>query len=230
MGVFKLKHDNINAEDLELELIDFGLEELGESTTDSGEEVLAVRCAFNDFGNMQKALEEKNFNTLSAEVEWIPSTPVELNEEQAQEVLKLVDRLEQDEDVQKVFQDKEPIIWEVIRLWHLLYSSKQQLEDDLQEIPVFSSSKVKVKFHQTKPLISEKEKLEVLKMRKDLGLNTQAELIQMDNPDLTMDEAEERALANNVKPIVEPLTPQVNNSDAINPLTPQVNNLDVVNP
>lgn len=103
MGVFKLKHDNINAEDLELELIDFGLEELGESTTDSGEEVLAVRCAFNDFGNMQKALEEKNFNTLSAEVEWIPSTPVELNEEQAQEVLKLVDRLEQDEDVQKVF-------------------------------------------------------------------------------------------------------------------------------
>jgi transcriptional/translational regulatory protein YebC/TACO1 len=103
MGVFKLKHDNINAEDLELELIDFGLEELGESTTDSGEEVLAVRCAFNDFGNMQKALEEKNFNTLSAEVEWIPSTPVELNEEQAQEVLKLVDKLEQDEDVQKVF-------------------------------------------------------------------------------------------------------------------------------
>jgi transcriptional/translational regulatory protein YebC/TACO1 len=103
MGVFKLKNDNINSEDLELELIDFGLEELGESTTDSGEEVLVIRCAFNDFGNMQKALEEKNFSTLSAEVEWIPSTTIELNEEQAQEVLKLVDRLEQDEDVQKVF-------------------------------------------------------------------------------------------------------------------------------
>jgi YebC/PmpR family DNA-binding regulatory protein len=103
MGVFKLKHDNINAEDLELELIDFGLEELGESTTDSGEEVLAIRCAFNGFGNMQKALEEKGFSLISSEVEWIPTILVELDEEQAQEVLKLVDKLEQDEDVQKVF-------------------------------------------------------------------------------------------------------------------------------
>ena len=103
MGVFKLKNEGLKQEDLELELIDFGLEELGESTTDTGEEVLVLRCEFGDFGNMQKALEEKNLNTLSAEVEWIPATTVELNEEQAQEVLKLVDKLEQDEDVQKVF-------------------------------------------------------------------------------------------------------------------------------
>jgi transcriptional/translational regulatory protein YebC/TACO1 len=52
---------------------------------------------------MQKALEEKHITPISAEVEWIPSTTVTLPEEQAQEVLKLVDRLEQDEDVQKVF-------------------------------------------------------------------------------------------------------------------------------
>jgi transcriptional/translational regulatory protein YebC/TACO1 len=76
---------------------------MGESTNDAGEDVFVIRCAFNDFGNMQKALEEKNLNTLSAEVEWIPNTVVELDEEQAQEVLKLVDRLEQDEDTQKVF-------------------------------------------------------------------------------------------------------------------------------
>jgi YebC/PmpR family DNA-binding regulatory protein len=103
MGVFKLKNEGLNQEDLELELIDFGLEELGESTNDDGEEVLVIRCGFGDFGNMQKALEEKNLNPLSAEVEWIPSTTVELDEEKAQEVLKLVDKLEQDEDVQKVF-------------------------------------------------------------------------------------------------------------------------------
>ena len=103
MGVFKLKNEGISLEDLELELIDFGLEELGESTNEEGEDILVIRCAFNDFGNMQKALEEKNISTLSAEVEWIPTTVVELNEEQAQDVLKLVDRLEQDEDVQKVF-------------------------------------------------------------------------------------------------------------------------------
>jgi transcriptional/translational regulatory protein YebC/TACO1 len=62
-----------------------------------------LRCAFSDFGNMQKALEEKKITPLSAELEWIPTTTVRLPEDQAQEVLKLVDRLEQDDDVQKVF-------------------------------------------------------------------------------------------------------------------------------
>ena len=103
MGVFKMKNEGVNAEELELELIDFGLEELGESTNDAGESILVIRCAFNDFGNMQKALEEKNIATSSAEVEWIPLNLIELGEEEAQEVLKLVDKLEQDEDVQKVF-------------------------------------------------------------------------------------------------------------------------------
>jgi transcriptional/translational regulatory protein YebC/TACO1 len=103
MGVFKLKPENVNAEEIELELIDSGLEEMGESTTDEGDEVIVLRCAFNDFGNMQKALEEKGITPLIAEVEWIPTTTVELPEEQAQDLLKLVDKLEQDEDVQKVF-------------------------------------------------------------------------------------------------------------------------------
>jgi YebC/PmpR family DNA-binding regulatory protein len=103
MGTFKLKPEGLNPDDLELELIDFGLEEMGEGTGENEETVLVLRCGFTDFGNMQKALEEKNLNPISAEVEWIPTTTVELNEEQAQEVLKLVDKLEQDEDVQKVF-------------------------------------------------------------------------------------------------------------------------------
>lgn len=103
MGVFKLKPEGLNADDLELELIDFGLEEMGEGTGENGETVLVLRTAFSDFGNMQKALEEKGLHPISAEVEWIPSTTVQLPEDQAQEVLKLVDKLEQDEDVQKVF-------------------------------------------------------------------------------------------------------------------------------
>ena len=103
MGVFKLKPEGANPEELELELIDHGLEEMGEGTGENGEEVLVLRCAFSDFGSMQKALEEKGITPLSAEVEWIPTTTVELSEEQAQDVLKLVDKLEQDEDVQKVF-------------------------------------------------------------------------------------------------------------------------------
>ena len=103
MGVFKLRPEGLSADDLELELIDFGLEELGEGTGENGEMVLVVRCAFNDFGNMQKALEEKKITPISAEVEWIPSTTVPVNDSQAEDVSKLIERLEQDEDVQKVF-------------------------------------------------------------------------------------------------------------------------------
>jgi len=103
MGVFKLKPEGLNAEELEFDLIDNGLEEMGEGTGENGESILVLRCAFNDFGKMQKALEEKNITPISAEVEWIPTTTVPLNDSQAEEVSKLVERLEQDDDVQKVF-------------------------------------------------------------------------------------------------------------------------------
>ena len=103
MGVFKLKPEGLNADDLELELIDHGLEELGEGTGENDVPVLVLHAPFSEFGNMQKALEEKGIIPISAEIEWIPGTTVELPEEQAQDVLKLVDKLEQDEDVQKVF-------------------------------------------------------------------------------------------------------------------------------
>ena len=103
MGVFKLNPEGVSPEELELELIDHGLEEMGEGTGEKGEEILVLRCAFTDFGNLQKALEDRNINPISAEVEWIPSTTVPLTDAQAEEVSKLIDRLEQDDDVQKVF-------------------------------------------------------------------------------------------------------------------------------
>ena len=103
MGVFRLKPDGLDAEALELELIDFGLEEAGESTGEKGEPQLVIRCAFPDFGQLQKALEERKLAPLSADSEFIPMTPTQLPEEQSTAVLKLVDALEQDDDVQKVF-------------------------------------------------------------------------------------------------------------------------------
>ncbi|MCC6308907.1 MAG: YebC/PmpR family DNA-binding transcriptional regulator [Chitinophagaceae bacterium] len=103
MGVFKLKPEGLNAEDLELELIDFGLEELGEGTGENDENLLIVRSAFTDFGNMQKALEDKGITPISAELEWIPTVTVPVNDEQAADVSKLIEKLEQDDDVQKVF-------------------------------------------------------------------------------------------------------------------------------
>ena len=99
LGVFKLNPEGLSQEDLELELIDAGLEELGEDSDGN----LIVRCGFNDFGNMQKALEEKGITPISSEVEWIPATTVEISEVQAEVVFKLIERLEQDDDVQKVF-------------------------------------------------------------------------------------------------------------------------------
>jgi YebC/PmpR family DNA-binding regulatory protein len=103
MGVFKLKPEGLSPEELELELIDFGLEELGESTGENDEEILVIRCGFTDFGNMQKALEDKNITPISAETDWIPTVTVPVNDEQAADVSKLIEKLEQDDDVQKVF-------------------------------------------------------------------------------------------------------------------------------
>jgi len=103
MGVFNLSPENLDAESLELDLIDHGLQEMGDGVTEDGKEVLVVRCAFSDFGKMQKALEDLEIKVLTSQFEWIPSTTVELPEDQAEEVLKLVARLEADEDVQHVF-------------------------------------------------------------------------------------------------------------------------------
>jgi YebC/PmpR family DNA-binding regulatory protein len=102
MGVFRLDPKGIDPDELELELIDHGLQELGEATNDKGEAQLVVRCDFQDFGQLQNAIEARGLQTVSAESEYIPLNPVELSDEAAHEVLALIDRLEQDDDVQKV--------------------------------------------------------------------------------------------------------------------------------
>ncbi|MCO6498470.1 MAG: YebC/PmpR family DNA-binding transcriptional regulator [Chitinophagaceae bacterium] len=99
MGEFKIKNSGQDLEELELDLIDYGLEEIGEDSEDN----IIIRTSFNEFGNMSKALEEKSIEVISSELTWIPSNTVELPEESATEVLKLVDAMEQDEDVQKVY-------------------------------------------------------------------------------------------------------------------------------
>jgi YebC/PmpR family DNA-binding regulatory protein len=104
MGVFRLDPGTVKDNDeLELDLIDYGLEEMGDSTGEKGEPQLVIRGAFNDFGRLQEALEKRGITPLSAEHEFICAVPVELPETQAAEVLELIDKLEQDDDVQKVF-------------------------------------------------------------------------------------------------------------------------------
>ena len=103
MGVFKLKPEGLNTEELEFELIDVGLDEMGESVDEQGNAIIVLRCQFVDFGKLQKGLEDKGISPISAELEWIPENTVPVNDEQAEEISKLIERLEQDDDVNKVF-------------------------------------------------------------------------------------------------------------------------------
>ena len=107
-GVFKLKAADVaDPEEFELEMIDHGLMELedGEHEGEDGgvEPVLIVRCAFNDFGSLQSAIEEQKIEPISSASEYVPSDLVELDGEPLEEVLALVDKLEQDDDVQNVY-------------------------------------------------------------------------------------------------------------------------------
>lgn len=103
VGSFKINPPEMDEEELELQLIDYGLTEMGESETEEGERILVIRCEFVEFGNMQHALEDMGITSISAETDWIPLNTVSLDEEQSDEVLKLIDKLEQDDDVQRVF-------------------------------------------------------------------------------------------------------------------------------
>ncbi len=103
MGVFRLSPEGLNLEELELDLIDHGLEEMGESTGEKGEPIIVARCLFKNFGQLQAAIEARKITPLGFASEYIPENFTELPNEQATEVLELVDVLEQDEDVQHVF-------------------------------------------------------------------------------------------------------------------------------
>lgn len=97
-GVFRLKAEGLNLGDLELELIDFGAEELEED-----EDEIIVYTSFSDFGGMQKAIEEKGLQVISSDLERFPLTFMDISPEQEEEVMKLVDKLEEDEDVNTVY-------------------------------------------------------------------------------------------------------------------------------
>ncbi|GGF11394.1 YebC/PmpR family DNA-binding transcriptional regulator [Hymenobacter cavernae] len=106
-GVFKLAAEGVDVDELELELIDAGAEDVytdqEEDEHGNVKDFIVVETAFTDFGQMQKALEEKNLNVISAQLQRIPNTRVSLSEEQAEEVLNLIEKFEEDDDVQAVY-------------------------------------------------------------------------------------------------------------------------------
>lgn len=102
-GVFKLDPEGIDRDELMLEMIDYGLEAMEDGESEDGDPLLVLRCAFEDFGNLQGALEEKNLETKGSGIEYVPGNVMELPDDQVEEVLELVDKLEQDDDVQDVY-------------------------------------------------------------------------------------------------------------------------------
>ena len=103
MAVFRLDPAGIDQDTLELELIDHGLEEMGVSTNEKGEDELVIRGALQAFGSLQTAIEARGLTVRSATSEYVPLNLVTLPEDKATEALATVDNLEQDEDVQHVF-------------------------------------------------------------------------------------------------------------------------------
>ncbi len=101
------KKDDMDIEELELELIDYGLEEIEEDIEplDNGDdkEIVRVFGAFESFGELSKALEDMNIEVTKAQTQYIANTPIDLTDEQLEEIDVLIDRLEEDEDVQAVY-------------------------------------------------------------------------------------------------------------------------------
>lgn len=98
-------------------------------------------------------------------------------------------------DKQAYYRDIEKELWEIIFAWQNLYFQEGKLTKEFSMIgPIPEGTDVKIKFEFSKAPISEKEKLENIKLRKDLGINEEVDLIMMDNPDLNHEEAEQKLL------------------------------------
>ena len=97
-AVFRVKAEGLDMETLELELIDYGLDELKVE-----EEYVALYAAFADFGDLQKGIEAKGLEVESSEILRLPTHFKELSDEQVEDVIKLIEKMEEDDDVVNVF-------------------------------------------------------------------------------------------------------------------------------
>ncbi len=97
-AVFRFAAADFDMEELELELIDYGLQDI-----DENEGEIFIYTAFEDFGNMQKALEDRNIDLISADFQRFPMSLTELTPDQEEEVMKMIDRIEEDDDVNHIY-------------------------------------------------------------------------------------------------------------------------------
>lgn len=98
--LFKVEAGNLNKDDLELELIDFGLEDIN---FDEEHKQFIIQTQFNDFGKMQAALEERKINVIESSKIYVPTTTKELSPEQEAEVMAMIEKMEEDDDIEAVY-------------------------------------------------------------------------------------------------------------------------------
>lgn len=98
--LFKIEAGKLNKDDLELELIDFGLEDI---TLDEETKHYIIQVQFTDFGKMQSALEERKMNVVETSKVYLPTTTKELSAEQETEVMAMIDKMEEDDDIESVY-------------------------------------------------------------------------------------------------------------------------------
>jgi YebC/PmpR family DNA-binding regulatory protein len=99
-AMFKIDATGLNKDDLELELIDHGLEDLN---LDEESNQYIIQTAFTDFGKMQSALEAKGIKIIETSKVYIPTTTKELTPEQESEVMAMIEKMEEDDDIEAVY-------------------------------------------------------------------------------------------------------------------------------
>lgn len=154
-------------------------------------------------------------------------------------IAKLVDESESTEDIteaQQEFKDKEPVIWEIFKRWRDLYGDRNLLTSDFANIDPLLTTDIKITFLDPKPVVAEEQKLANLKVRKELGINTMLDLVKLDNPQLTQEEAEEKLkqileeklnnVANAIGNAMQNATKENNNDNANDDENPITNNTE----
>lgn len=101
-GVFTIPKGNIKLDDIEMDLIDAGAEDI-----QTDEEMITVYTAMEDFGQMLRKLEELKIEPENSELQRIPKTTVKVDKDTARKVMKLIDHIEEDDDVTNVFHNME---------------------------------------------------------------------------------------------------------------------------
>jgi YebC/PmpR family DNA-binding regulatory protein len=98
--LFKIDATNLNKDDLELELIDYGLEDIN---LDKDHNQFIIQTQFTDFGKMQSALEERKINVIETSKIYVPTTTKELSPEHEAEVMAMIEKMEEDDDIEAVY-------------------------------------------------------------------------------------------------------------------------------